>query len=310
MSDIRLDDKVVVVTGSGRGLGRAYAVALAAAGAAVVVNDVDAQAAGETVETIRSEGGRAVAHVAAVGDTAVADALVQAAVSEFGRLDAMVTNAGVLRDKVLWKMSDEDFDLVVRTHLRGTFTCGRAAAIQMREQGDGGSIIVIGSPAGQFGNFGQTNYAAAKAGIVAFARTWAIELARSQITVNAIVPTAWTQMTASIPIYAPLVERVEAGEPFPSAVRRDHAIGMPEECAPLVVLLASDAAREITGQAIGIGGDKLTLYSHPSEEVVEYRDGGWTAGEIAQAWSASLSSHRQGSGVELPPLELEPQSAP
>lgn len=309
MSDIRLDGKVLVVTGSGRGLGRAYAVAVAAAGAAVVVNDVDAQAAGETVETIRSEGGRAGAHVAPVGDTAVADALVQAAVSEFGRLDAMVTNAGVLRDKVLWKMTDEDFDLVVRTHLRGTFTCARAAAIQMREQGDGGSIIVIGSPAGQFGNFGQTNYAAAKAGIVAFARTWAMELARSQITVNAVVPTAWTQMTASIPIYAPLVERAEAGEPFPSAVRRDHAIGMPEECAPLVVFLASDAAREITGQAIGIGGDKLTLYSHPSEEVVEYRDGGWTAGEIAQAWSASLSGHRQSSGVELPPLELEPQSA-
>ena len=127
------------------------------------------------------------------------------AVEEFGRLDVMVTNAGVLRDKVLWKMTEEDFDLVVDTHLRGTFTCARAAAIRMREQGDGGRIVVVGSPAGQYGNFGQTNYAAAKAGIVAFARTWALELARSSITVNAIVPTAWTQMTATIPIYAPLV---------------------------------------------------------------------------------------------------------
>jgi NAD(P)-dependent dehydrogenase (short-subunit alcohol dehydrogenase family) len=303
MSDVRLDGKVGVVTGSGRGLGRAYAIALAAAGAAVVVNDVDAEAAGETVEAIVTASGRAVAHIAAVGDTASADALVQAAVGEFGRLDAMITNAGVLRDKVLWKMTDEDFDLVVHTHLRGTFTCARAAAIHMREQAEGGSIVVVGSPAGQFGNFGQTNYAAAKAGIVTFARTWALELARSQITVNAIVPTAWTQMTASIPVYAPLVDRVDAGEPFPRAVRRDHAIGMPEECAPLVVFLASDAARDVTGQAIGIGGDKLTLYSHPSEAVVEYRDGGWGAADIAAAWNTKLASHRQAYGVELPPLE-------
>jgi NAD(P)-dependent dehydrogenase (short-subunit alcohol dehydrogenase family) len=308
MSGVRLDGKVAVVTGSGRGLGRAYAVALAAAGAAVLVNDLDAQGVGETTEAIRQDGGRAEAHVAAVGETASAQELVQAAVEQFGRLDAMVTNAGILRDKVLWKMTDEDFDLVVHTHLRGTFTCARAAAIQMREQAEGGSIIVVGSPAGQFGNFGQTNYAAAKAGIVAFARTWALELARSQITVNAIVPTAWTQMTASIPLYAPLVDRVDAGEPLPTAVRREHAIGMPEECAPLVVFLASEAALDVTGQAIGIGGDKLTLYSHPAEQAVEYRDGGWTAGEIADAWSAGLSSHQQSSGVELPPLELESQS--
>ena len=132
----------------------------------------------------------------------------------------MVTNAGVLRDRVLWKMTDEDFDLVIATHLRGTFTCARAAAIAMREQGEGGRIIVVGSPAGQRGNFGQTNYAAAKAGIAAFARTWAMELARSAITVNAVIPTAWTAMTASIPAYAPLVERVARGEGLPAAVRQ------------------------------------------------------------------------------------------
>lgn len=304
MSADRLDGKVAIVTGSGRGLGRAYGMALAAAGAAVVVNDVDGDAAGETVESIQTAGGRASSHIAPVGDTATADALVKAAVDEFGRLDVMVTNAGVLRDKVLWKMSDEDFDLVVHTHLRGTFTCARAAAIQLREQGEGGSIVVVGSPAGQFGNFGQTNYAAAKAGIVAFARTWALELSRSQITVNAIVPTAWTQMTASIPVYAPLVDRVDAGEPFPSDVRRDHAIGMPDECAPLVVFLASDAARDVTGQAIGLGGDKLTLYGHPSEEIVEFRDGGWSAEDIAATWDSTLAPHRQPYGVELPPLEL------
>ena len=191
------------------------------------------------------------------GDTAAADALVARAVAAFGRLDVMVTNAGVLRDRVLWKMTDEDFDLVMHTHLRGTFTCARAAAVQMRAQEEGGRIIVVGSPAGQRGNFGQTNYAAAKAGIAAFARTWAMELARSEITVNAIVPTAWTQMTASIPIYEPLVERVEAGDPLPREVRQAHAIGMPEDSAALVVFLASDAAANVTGQAIGIGGDRL-----------------------------------------------------
>jgi NAD(P)-dependent dehydrogenase (short-subunit alcohol dehydrogenase family) len=179
----------------------------------------------------------------------------------------------------------------------------------MRERGEGGRIIVVGSPAGQFGNFGQTNYAAAKAGIVAFARTWALELARSEITVNAIVPTAWTQMTASIPIYAPVAELIDAGEPLPSEVRREHAIGMPEECAPLVVFLASDASAGVTGQAIGIGGDKLTLYRHPVEETFAYRDGGWSAEAIADAWTSSFASHRQAYGVQLPPLSFPTESA-
>jgi NAD(P)-dependent dehydrogenase (short-subunit alcohol dehydrogenase family) len=305
MSALSLDGKVAIVTGAGRGLGRAYALGLADAGAAVVVNDLDETSADETAAAIVANGGQAVAEAAPVGTAAAAQALVDRAVAEFGRLDVMVTNAGVLRDKVLWKMTDEDFDLVIETHLRGTFTCARAAAVRIREQGEGGRIIVVGSPAGQFGNFGQTNYAAAKAGIVAFARTWSMELARSEITVNAIVPTAWTQMTASIPIYAPLVARVEAGDPLPAEVRREHAIGMPEECAPLVVFLASDAAAGITGQAIGIGGDKLTIYTHPDEAAFAYHDGGWSTDQIAQEWTNTLAQHAQRSGVELPPLHLE-----
>ena len=240
-----------------------------------------------------------------MGDGPVADALVARAVAEFGRLDVMCTNAGVLRDRVLWKMSDEDFDLVIRTHLRGTFTCARAAAIQMREQGEGGRIIVVGSPAGQRGNFGQTNYAAAKAGIVAFARTWALELARANVTVNAILPTAWTAMTASIPAYAPLVERVARGEPLPRAVRQEHAVGMPEDCAPLVVFLASDAASAISGQAIALGGDRLALWSHPDEVVTLMREGGWSAEEIAAVWERELAPALQRYGMEFADFELD-----
>jgi NAD(P)-dependent dehydrogenase (short-subunit alcohol dehydrogenase family) len=301
MSAPDLTGKVAVVTGAGRGLGRAYAVALAQAGASVVVNDLDG-----AEQVAREIGG--VGHTGAIGSTEVAEELVELAVAEFGRLDIMVTNAGVLRDKVLWKMTDEDFDLVIETHLRGTFTCARAAAIQMREQGDGGRIIVIGSPAGQFGNFGQTNYSAAKAGIVAFARTWSMELARSQITVNAVIPTAWTAMTATIPIYAPLTERVEAGRGLPPAIRREHAIGMPDDCAPLVVFLSSDASAEVTGQAIGIGGDRLSLYSHPSEIAFALRDDGWTADAIAEVWPEQFADSAQPSGMQLPELDIEAEA--
>jgi len=304
MSAVDLSAKVAVVTGAGRGLGRAYAAELATAGAAVVVNDVDADRARETAGAIEAAGGRAVAEVGAVGEAQAADALVARAVAEYGRLDVMVTNAGVLRDKVLWKMTDEDFDLVVHTHLRGTFTCARAAAVQMREQGTGGRIVVVGSPAGQRGNFGQTNYAAAKAGIVAFARTWALELARSEITVNAIIPTAWTAMTATIPIYAPLAERVDAGEPLPRQVRQAHAVGLPDDCAPLIAFLASDTAAGITGQAIGIGGDRLAMWSHPAELVAAFRDGGWSAVDIAECWDTTLGAFSQSSGIDLPPLDL------
>ncbi len=305
MSELRLDGKAAVVTGSGRGLGRAYATALAAAGAGVVVNDVDEANAAETVDLIGRAGGRAVAENVAVGETAAAEALVARAVAEFGRLDVMVTNAGVLRDRVVWKMSDDDFDVVIRTHLRGTFTCARAAAVRMKEQGEGGRIVVVGSPAGQLASFGQTNYSAAKAGIVGLARTLAVELARDHITVNAIVPTAWTQMTATIPALAPLAELVAAGAPIPPRVRRDQALGTPDDCAPLVVFLASAEAAGVTGQAIGIGGDKLTLYSHPAEVAVEYRDGGWSAAEIAAAWSERLAATSQPYALQLPPLVLD-----
>ncbi|XVS67363.1 SDR family oxidoreductase [Actinosynnema sp. CA-299493] len=298
---MELRGKVALVTGSGRGLGRAYAEALARAGAAVVVNDVDAEAAGAVVEAIVAGGGRAVAAVAPVGPTATADRLVTAAVEEFGGLDVLVANAGILRDRVLWKMSDDDFDAVLDVHLRGTFTCARAAAVRMREQGRGGSLVLISSPAGQRGNFGQTNYAAAKAGIVAMARTWALELARADIAVNAVVPVAATGMTRTIPAFAPVIEEAErTGAPFPDWLRRDEGLGTVEDVASLIVYLASDAARHITGQAIGIGGDRLALWSHPREKAVALADGGWTTAAIAESWATGVGAEPETYGIPAP----------
>lgn len=296
-----LAGKVAVVTGAGRGLGFAYATALAGAGASVVVNDADEQAAKEAVEAIAAAGGAAVAEVGAVGPSEVADRLVERAVEEFGRLDLLVTNAGVLRDRVLWKMTDEDFDTVIGVHLRGTFTCVRAAVRRMRDQGDGGSVVVVGSPAGQRGNFGQTNYSAAKAGIVGMVRTWAMECAKAGIAVNAVIPVAATAMTKTIPAFAPFVEAAELrGEPFPAWLRKGEGFGTPEDAAGLLVFLASDAARGITGQAIGIGGDKLSLWSHPEEVSTAYSDGGWDADAIAAAWATSVGRRPETYGIPAP----------
>ncbi len=296
----RLDGKVAIVTGGGRGLGLAYAQALAAEGAAVVVNDVDAEVARAAVESIAAAGGRAVAHVGAVGSSDVATALVQTAVAEFGRLDVLVTNAGILRDTVLWKMTDEDFDAVIAVHLRGTFTCVRAAAVRMREQAEGGRIICVGSPTGQVGNFGQTNYAAAKAGIVGMVRTWALELERAGITVNAVIPVAATGMTETAPFLKPYVDALHSGQPLPPYARRELSFGPPQDVAGLLVFLASSASDGITGQAIGLGGDRLALWSHPSETVVAFADGGWTAQAIADVWPKEFAAHAQPVGQHFP----------
>ncbi|WP_035701210.1 SDR family oxidoreductase, partial [Glycomyces tenuis] len=243
-------------------------------------------------------GGRAVAAPGAVGATAVAEALAERAFKEFGRLDGLIANAGVLRDRILWKMSDEDFDTVLDVHLRGTFTCVRAAVRRMREQGEGGRIIVVGSPAGQRGNVGQTNYSAAKAAIVGMVRTWAMECARDRIAVNALIPVAATSMTEHIPVFEPYVRAwEERHEPLPAWLRAGAGFGTPEDAAGLPVFLMSEAAAAVTGQAIGIGGDRLSLWSHPRESVTAYRGGGWDADAIAAVWPAAFDAAAESYGV-------------
>ena len=265
---IRLDGRAVVITGAGQGIGRCAALALAKAGGSIVVNDIDAAAAEAVVAEIAASGGRAVAAVAAIGTAEAADLCVNAALDAFGRLDVMACNAGILRDRVLWNTTDEDFDAVVATHLRGTFTCARAAARHFREQGEGGGLILVSSMAGQRGNFGQTAYAAAKAGIAAFARTWSMELARANVTVNAIVPNAMTAMTATVPILKPYTEMTQGNIPFVKRV-------------------------------IGLGGDRLSVWAHPVEAAHAFRPGGWSAEAIADAVETDLAGARQGVGIEF-----------
>ncbi|MFG6403004.1 MULTISPECIES: SDR family NAD(P)-dependent oxidoreductase [unclassified Microbacterium] len=297
-----LDGKVAIVTGSGRGLGLAYAQELARQGAAVVVNDVDAATAAEAVASIEAAGGKAVAVVAPVGSSETAKQLVATAVDTFGRLDILVTNAGVLRDTVLWKMSDDDFDTVIGVHLRGTFTCVREAATYMREQQIPGRIICIGSPTGQRGNFGQTNYAAAKAGIVGMVRTWALELKKAGITANVVIPVAATAMTATVPYFAAAVEADAEGQPMPAFYRHDLGFGTSDDVSGLIAYLASDDAAGVTGQAIGVGGDRLQLWSHPEPVVTAYRDGGWSVDALTAEFPALIGEHQQSVGERFPAL--------
>ncbi|WP_425860817.1 SDR family NAD(P)-dependent oxidoreductase [Arthrobacter sp. TWP1-1] len=302
--------KVAIVTGSGQGLGLAYARELARQGAAIVINDVNAETAAKAVAQIEADGGRATAVVVPVGGTDAAKALVAGAVKAFGRLDILVTNAGILRDKSLLKMTDEDFDLVIHVHLKGTFTCVREAFAYFKENNVAGRIITIGSPTGQRGNFGQTNYAAAKAGIVGMVRTWALEMKKAGVTVNAIIPVAATAMTKTVPYFHKAVEADERGEAMPDFFRHDLGFGTADDVAGLIAFLASDEAANITGQAVGAGGDRLQLWTHPEAAATEYRKGGWGYADLVENFGKLLGDKLQGYGEELPPLpdHLKPEA--
>lgn len=306
-----LSGKVAIVTGSGRGLGLSYAQELVRQSAAVIINDIDQSAVDAAVASIVDAGGKAVGVAAAVGSTETAKALVAAAIENFGRLDILVTNAGVLRDKSLLKMTDEDFDLVINVHLRGTFTCVREAYGYFKENGIAGRIIAIGSPTGQRGNFGQTNYSAAKAGIVGMVRTWALEMKRSGVTANAVIPVAATEMTRTVPFFRPAAEAEDRGEVMHEFYRKDLGFGTADDVAGIIAFLASDEAGKINGQAIGVGGDRLQIWTHPEAAVTEYHEGGWDYDTLQAEFVQRFGGSQQSVGEHFPemPAELAAQIA-
>lgn len=305
-----LAGKVAVVTGSGAGLGLAYAQELARQGAAVIINDVSQDAADAAVASITEAGGKAAAVVAPVGSSETAQQLVDTAVETFGGLDILVTNAGILRDKSLLKMTDDDFDAVINVHLRGTFTCVRAAYGYFKENGVAGRIVCIGSPTGQRGNFGQTNYAAAKAGIVGMVRTWAMEMKKAGVAVNAVIPVAATAMTKTVPFFQKAVEADERGEAMPEFFRRELGFGPAQDVAGVIAFLSSDEAAGVTGQAVGVGGDRLQVWSHPEAVVQEYHEGGWDYQTMLTEGRSILEAHVQSVGEKFPelPAELQPEA--
>ncbi len=276
-----LDGKVAIITGAGGGIGRAEALLLASEGAKVVVNDLggardgtgeSATPAGKVVEEIAAAGGQAVANFDDVSERDGAERIIQAAIDTYGKLDILVNNAGILRDKTMLKMTDEMFDIVVKVHLRGTYLCTQIAARHMKERGEGGRIINTSSVSGLMGNFGQSNYAAAKAGIYGFTRTVAMELKKANITCNALAPVALTRLTEDLPMM----------QAMPNA----KDLLSPEHVAPAVLFLASDLAADITGEVLAVEGPRMYLFKMiKTDSVVPNDESGWTAREIRERWA-------------------------
>lgn len=274
----QLAGKVALVTGSGRGVGRGIALALAQAGAKVIVNDLGAsldgkadseQPAAQVVAEIEAMGGQAIVNGGSVAVRQDADAMVEAAVQAFGRLDIVVNNAGILRDAIFHRMTDEEFDAVMAVHLKGSFNVSRAAAPLFKEQ-NGGSYVHMTSTSGLIGNFGQANYASAKLGIVALSKAIAVDMQKFNVRSNAIAPFAWTRMIDSIPAETPeQKKRVDGLKKL-----------VPERVAPFVAALCCDAASHVSGQIFGVRNNEIHLFSQPRPVRSMTCAEGWTVDSI------------------------------
>jgi len=283
-----VEGKVVVVTGAGGGIGRDIALAMAKNGAKVVVNDIgaaldgalDAEGAGtagsagpaqQVVDEIRAAGGEAVPSTDSVADAASAARIVECAVDSFGRIDAVVNNAGILRDRFFHRMSVDEWDAVLKVHLYGAYYVSRAAVTHFKAQ-NAGAMVHMTSTSGLIGNFGQANYAAAKLGIVALSKSIALDMLKFNVRSNCIAPFAWSRMIGAIP--------TDTDE---QRARVDKIKQMtPAKVAPLAVYLASDAASAVNGQIFSVRNNEISLISQPRPVRSVHRSEGWTPQSIAE----------------------------
>ncbi|MEJ8849289.1 SDR family oxidoreductase [Variovorax rhizosphaerae] len=274
-----MENKVVVVTGAGNGIGRDIALAMAAEGAKVVVNDLGTSGSGEgsdagpaqaVVNEIRAAGGEAVASTESVSEWNAANRIVQAALDHFGRIDGVVNNAGILRDRMFFRMSPGEWKAVIDVHLNGSFYVARAAANHFKEQGSG-AYLHMTSTSGLIGNFGQTNYAAAKLGIVGLSRNIALDMQRYNVRSNCIAPFAWSRLIGTIPTETPEEkQRVERMKRMETA-----------KIAPLVVYLCSDAAKGVSGQIFTVRANEIFLFNQIRPMRGVHRSEGWTPQTVA-----------------------------
>jgi hypothetical protein len=293
-----LDGKVAVVTGAGRGIGREISLLMAREGARVVVNDLgssdhgegaDKGVAGEVVDEIRAAGGQAVSNPDSVASWEGAHRIIQTALDSFGRIDIVVNNAGIVRDRMIFKMSEQEWDAVLDVHLKGTFNCIRAASPHMRDR-NWGRFVNFTSTSGLIGNVGQANYGAAKLGIVALSKITALDMKRYNVTSNCIAPFAWTRLIATIPTDTEEQKR---------RVEKLKKMS-PADVAPLAVFLAGEQAANITGQVFGVRGKEIFLFSQPRIVRSIHKSEGWNVEDLSQMLEATMKSH-------FSPLDTSPQ---
>lgn len=288
MSQAMVQDKVIVVTGAGGGIGRDIALALAAEGAKVVVNDIGTSATGEgqdagpaqrVVEEIKAAGGQAVANTDSVSEAAAAGRIIECAVDTFGRIDGVVNNAGILRDRFFHKMSLDEWDAVIQVHLYGSYYMSRAAANHFKEQ-NSGALVHMTSTSGLIGNFGQANYSAAKMGLVALSKSIALDMEKFNVRSNCIAPFAWSRMISSIPTDTPEQQ---------ARVAKIQQM-TPNKIAPLAVYLLSDQAKDVNAQVFTVRNNEIFLMSQPRPVRSVHRSEGWTPQFIAEHGMPALKA--------------------